>query len=95
VEVLRANGGGANDVAVVETARVKSGDIVLVRPGKRVPVDGLVVEGSAFIDQSAITGELNPVEVTRSSIVYAGSVSKSAPCRSGPIPWEARRSTGG
>jgi Cd2+/Zn2+-exporting ATPase/Cu+-exporting ATPase len=77
VEVLRANGGEANEVAVVDTATVKSGDIVLVRPGRRVPVDGLVVDGSAFIDQSAITGELNPVEVTPGSIVYAGSVSKS------------------
>jgi Cd2+/Zn2+-exporting ATPase/Cu+-exporting ATPase len=76
VEVLRAND-RASEVTVVDTASLKYGDIVLVRPGKRVPVDGLVVDGNAFVDQSAITGELNPVEVTRGSIVYAGSVSQS------------------
>jgi Cu+-exporting ATPase len=76
-EVLRSNGGPTNDVTVVETARLTTGDIVLVRPGKRIPVDGLVVEGNAFIDRSAITGELNPIEVTRGSFVYAGSISQS------------------
>ena len=75
VEVLRA--GGTDEVAVVDACKVRTGDIVLVRPGKRIPVDGLVVEGNAFVDQSAITGELHPVEVTRGSIVYAGSVSQS------------------
>jgi heavy metal translocating P-type ATPase len=76
VEVLRASG-CAKAVTVVDAADVRIGDIVLVRPGKRVPVDGLVVEGNAFVDQSAITGELNPVEVTCGSNVYAGSVSQS------------------
>lgn len=76
VEVLRA-GGGTDEVAVVDASKVRTGDIVLVRPGKCIPVDGLVVEGNAFVDQSAITGELHPVEVTRGSIVYAGSVSQS------------------
>ena len=84
-EVLRATGaadrGAEGEVAVVDTATLRSGDIVLVRPGKRVPVDGLVIEGSAFIDQSAITGELNPVEVARGSFVYAGSVSQSGALR--------------
>ncbi len=76
VEVLRT-GGGTEEVTVVDSAKVRIGDLVLVRPGKRIPVDGLVVEGNAFVDQSAITGELDPVEVTRGSIVYAGSVSQS------------------
>lgn len=75
VEVLRA--GGTDEVTVVDASKVRIGDIVLVRPGKRIPVDGLVVEGNAFVDQSAITGELSPVEVTRGSIVYASSVSQS------------------
>jgi Cd2+/Zn2+-exporting ATPase/Cu+-exporting ATPase len=76
VEVLQA-GGGTEAVTVVDSAKVRIGDLVLVRPGKRIPVDGLVVAGNAFVDQSTITGELGPVEVTRGSIVYAGSVSQS------------------
>lgn len=75
VEVLRA--GGTDEVTVVDASKVSIGDIVLVRPGNRIPVDGLVVEGNAFVDQSAITGELSPVEVTRGSIVYASSISQS------------------
>ena len=80
VEILRA-GGGSGEVAVVDSSKVRIGDIVLVRPGRRVPVDGLVLDGNAFVDQSAITGELNPVEVMRGSIVYAGSVSQSGALR--------------
>jgi heavy metal translocating P-type ATPase len=77
VELFPENSTNPGDVTVVNTANLQIGDVVLVRPGRRVPVDGEVVYGSGFIDQSAITGELNPVEVTRGSLVYAGSVSRS------------------
>jgi heavy metal translocating P-type ATPase len=73
-ELLGANAASPGDIAVVATATLQTGDVVLVRPGRRVPVDGVVVEGSGFVEQSAITGELNPVEVTRGAVVYAGSI---------------------
>jgi heavy metal translocating P-type ATPase len=66
-----------NGVEVVKVARLNRGDVVLVRPGMRVPVDGKVIEGSSFVDQSAITGELEPVEAARGSKVFAGSVNQS------------------
>ncbi|MGA2119734.1 MAG: cation-transporting P-type ATPase, partial [Bryobacteraceae bacterium] len=50
-----------------------SGDVVLVRPGGRVPVDGVVVGGHSFVDQAAITGESMPVEKIPGSRAYAGT----------------------
>ena len=56
---------------------VQVGDVVLLRPGSRVPVDGVIVEGAASIDQSALTGESLPVEVTVGDRVAAATVSKA------------------
>ncbi|WP_187788202.1 MULTISPECIES: heavy metal translocating P-type ATPase [unclassified Salmonella] len=57
-----------NDVAL--------GDIVEVRPGERVPVDGEVTEGRSFVDESMITGEPIPVEKTQGSTVVGGTVNQ-------------------
>ncbi|OQM75681.1 heavy metal translocating P-type ATPase [Manganibacter manganicus] len=60
----------------VDIAQVGIGDIVLVRPGERVPVDGVVVEGQATLDQAAITGESMPVEAEVGSKVFAATLAK-------------------
>ncbi len=52
---------------------VVPGDIVLVKPGERIPVDGVVLSGQASVDQSALTGESIPVEITKGSDVYEGT----------------------
>ncbi len=52
------------------------GDIVIIRPGEKVPVDGLVVSGDSSIDESMVTGESIPVEKTISSNVIGGTVNK-------------------
>ncbi len=49
-------------------------DVVLVRPGGRVPADGVIVDGQAFVDESMLTGESNPVEKGIDDRVTAGSV---------------------
>jgi len=59
---------------VIEANKVKKGDHVLVRPGNRIPVDGTVLEGRASTDQSSITGESMPADVTAGSQVYTSSV---------------------
>ncbi len=59
---------------VIPLDQVKPGDVALIRPGARIPVDGNVVSGSATVDQSAITGESMPVEVAAGSRVYAGTL---------------------
>lgn len=58
----------------IPAARAKVGDVVLVKPGDRVPLDGIVVEGESFLDTSAITGEPVPVRVEKNSGILAGCV---------------------
>ncbi|WP_413771125.1 heavy metal translocating P-type ATPase [Lichenihabitans sp. PAMC28606] len=66
--------GIATDVAIAD---VRVGDIVMVRPGERLPVDGEVVEGSSSIDQSAITGEPIPVRKRVGDAVVGGTINKA------------------
>jgi len=54
--------------------RVEIGDIVIVRPGERFPVDGRVLSGSSAVDQAPVTGESVPVDKAPGDEVYAGSV---------------------
>ncbi|HEY3522665.1 MAG TPA: heavy metal translocating P-type ATPase, partial [Candidatus Limnocylindrales bacterium] len=56
-------------------------DVVLVRPGARVPADGLVVEGSADVDESMITGESRPVPKEQGASVVAGTVAEGGSLR--------------
>ncbi|MBF0320156.1 MAG: cation-translocating P-type ATPase, partial [Nitrospirae bacterium] len=62
----------------VETAtpidEVAAGDIVLVRPGERVPVDGVIVEGVSTVDESPITGESLPVDKAAGDSLYGGTL---------------------
>lgn len=57
-------------------SQVKIGDIVIVRPGEKIPVDGEVVGGQATVDQAAITGESMPVEAAGGSHVFAATIAK-------------------
>jgi Cd2+/Zn2+-exporting ATPase len=61
----------------VPISQVRKGDIALVRPGGRVPVDGVIVEGDASIDQSSITGESMPIDKTVGGSVFAGTIVSS------------------
>jgi heavy metal translocating P-type ATPase len=61
----------------VPISQVRVGDLVLVRPGGRIPVDGTLVEGDASVDQSAITGESIPVDKAIGDQVFAGTLLSS------------------
>jgi Cu+-exporting ATPase len=64
-------------VVEVPVEAVRIGDLVLVRPGERVPVDGVVVEGSSHVDESALTGESLPVAKAVGEPVYAATVNRT------------------
>ena len=63
--------------ADVPTAAVRVGDFVRIRPGERVPVDGVVTEGASTVDESMLTGESLPVEKAPEAKVFAGTVNRT------------------
>ena len=63
--------GSESDVAL---ERVKAGDLLRVRPGEKIPVDGVLVEGQSVVDESMVTGESIPVEKIQNSKVTGGTV---------------------
>jgi len=74
----RVTSGGTETVSLSALA---VGDIVLVRPGARVPADGIVVDGDADVDESMITGESKPVPKEPGSTVVAGTVAAGGSLR--------------
>lgn len=61
----------------VSIAEIQAGEAVLVKPGGRIPVDGIVLDGRSFVEQAAITGESMPAEKMAGSTVYAGTINQS------------------
>lgn len=76
-------GGNTVDVPIEE---VKVGDIILVRPGEKIPVDGKITKGFSAVDESMITGESLPVEKNLGNIVVGGTINKT-----GSFEFEATR----
>lgn len=64
-------------IHTVSADELSVGDAVLVSPGGRIPVDGVVLSGISFADESRITGESMPVEKTEGARVFAGSINQS------------------
>ena len=60
----------------VSPEELQSGEVLLVNPGARIPVDGEVVEGHASVDEGPITGEAMPVEKVAGASVFAGTISR-------------------
>lgn len=68
----------ADEVRVIPAAEAKVGDLLLVRVGERIPLDGVVVEGESLLDTSPVTGEPVPVKRTVGDQVLSGCVNTSA-----------------
>src|SRR6266498_3645664 len=60
----------------LDTNEVVAGETIIIRPGERIPADGVVIRGHSFVDQSSITGESLPVEKVEQSTVFAGTLNK-------------------
>jgi P-type Cu2+ transporter len=60
----------------IPVEQVKVNDVLLVKPGEKIPVDGIIVNGTSFVDESMITGEPIPVEKTNDSKIFAGTINQ-------------------
>ncbi|RYP65810.1 hypothetical protein DL771_008111 [Monosporascus sp. 5C6A] len=66
--------GNAEEEKVIPTELIQVGDIVVIRPGDKIPADGIIVRGETYIDESMVTGEAIPVQKTKGSGVIGGTV---------------------
>ncbi len=67
----------ANGIEVVAPERVKVGEIIIIKPGEKVPLDGEIIEGNSQIDTSALTGESIPRKVSVGETVLAGTINQT------------------
>ena len=61
---------------IIPIEEVISGDIIIVKPGEKIPVDGTVVSGNSFVDESMLNGEPLPIEKTTGQTVFAGTINQ-------------------
>ena len=61
----------------ISVEQIAEGDLMVIRPGERVPTDGLVIDGSSSLDESALTGESIPVDKTKGDEVIGATINKN------------------
>lgn len=66
-----------NNVKYVKVSELKTGDIILIKPGEKVPVDGVIIEGKSDLNESMLTGESKPVNKSKGEEVIGGAVNGS------------------
>ncbi len=72
--VVKINKDGSE--IIIKIAEVNAGDQLLVKPGDKIPVDGLVISGNSFVDESMISGEPVPLEKKKDDGVFAGTINQ-------------------
>ena len=72
--VVKINKDGSE--IVIKIAQVNEGDQLLVKPGDKIPVDGTVISGNSFVDESMISGEPMPLEKKKDAMVFAGTINQ-------------------
>lgn len=72
-----ANLKAGDDIRKVTPEEVKVGDMIIVKPGEKVPLDGKVIEGTSMVDTTALTGESVPREVSVGDVILSGFINKN------------------
>lgn len=67
----------ADGIRNVSPETVSVGDVIVVKPGEKIPLDGEIIEGQSYVDTSALTGEPTPISAKRGHLVMAGQISKT------------------
>lgn len=70
-----------NDIKQVDPDDVEIGSIIVIRPGEKVPLDGVVIEGESMLDTSALTGESVPRRIVKDDEIYSGCINGSGTLR--------------
>ncbi|CAN5657683.1 heavy metal translocating P-type ATPase [soil metagenome] len=70
-----------NKTQEIPVSQVKAGFVLLVKPGEKIPVDGVLTSGESFVDESMITGEPMPVEKKKDEKVFAGTINQKGSFR--------------
>jgi len=65
-----------NEIVDVNVSELKKGDVILVKPGEKIPTDGIVVKGESFVNESMLTGEAKPVSKETGAKVIGGSITE-------------------
>jgi Cu2+-exporting ATPase len=63
-----------NEVTDIDLKDLKNGDVALIKPGEKIPADGLVLDGSSYVNESMLTGESLPVKKQKEEKVIGGSI---------------------
>lgn len=66
-----------DDVHEIAVEELKIGDVVLIKPGERIPVDGIVIKGDSIVDESMLTGESMPVKKGNGDSLYGGTLNNN------------------
>jgi len=61
-------------ISDVKTDTLKAGDVTLIKPGEKIAADGIIIEGSSYLNESMLTGESTPVQKTKGDNVIAGAI---------------------
>lgn len=77
-KIIRREGNSDEEVEIeIPVEQVQEGNVMVIRPGERIPTDGVVIHGSSSIDESAVTGESIPVDKTKDDEVIGATINKS------------------
>src|SRR5205823_9192667 len=76
-KVIREERDGGGKEVEIPIEQVQEGELLIIRPGERVATDGIVMEGSSAVDESAITGESIPVDKSVGSEVIGATINRS------------------
>ena len=76
-KLIRGQNDGGTEEIEIPIEQIQEGDVMIIRPGERIPTDGIVINGSSSVDESAVTGESIPVDKKKDDEVIGATINKS------------------